>query len=58
MAICRDAGMGAMTMAFTPPQGGVPANVQPGTRVTFEFVMTPQGGMRIMSIAPAAGTHK
>jgi Cu(I)/Ag(I) efflux system membrane fusion protein len=52
------AGMGPMTMAFTPPQEGLPGSVQPGTRVTFEFVSTPQGGVRIVSIAPAAGTRK
>ena len=50
-----EAGMGAMTMAFAPPQGGVPASVQPGTRVTFEFTMTPDGAVRIVSIAPAEG---
>jgi Cu/Ag efflux protein CusF len=52
------AGMGAMTMAFTPPQEGVPGSVQAGTRVTFEFVVTPDGGMRIVSITPAQGTRK
>jgi Cu(I)/Ag(I) efflux system membrane fusion protein len=52
------AGMGPMTMAFMPPQDGLPGSVQPGTRVSFEFVMTPQGGLRIVSIAPAAGAHK
>jgi membrane fusion protein, copper/silver efflux system len=51
-------GMGAMTMAFTPPQEGVPGSVQPGTRVTFEFVVTPDHGMRIVSIVPAQGTRK
>ena len=50
--------MGAMTMAFISPQGGLPANVQPGTRVAFEFTMTPDGGMRIVSIAPASGARK
>ena len=53
-----EAGMGAMTMAFTPPQGGVPANVQPGTRVAFEFTMTPDGAVRIISIAPARTAQK
>ena len=51
-------GMGAMTMAFAPPKGGVPGSVQPGTRVAFEFTVTPDGGMRIVSIAPAAGARK
>jgi len=51
-------GMGAMTMAFTPPKEGVAANIRPGTRVAFEFVLTPQGGMRIVSIVPAEGAHK
>jgi Cu(I)/Ag(I) efflux system membrane fusion protein len=52
------AGMGAMTMAFTPPQQGVPGSVRPGTRVAFEFTITPDGAMRIVSIAPAHGAHK
>jgi hypothetical protein len=47
-----------MTMAFAPPQGGVPANVQPGTRVAFEFTMTPDGAVRIISIAPARTAQK
>ena len=48
------AGMGAMTMAYKAPKGGVPKNVTPGTNVTFEFITTPQGDMQLTSIAPAA----
>jgi Cu(I)/Ag(I) efflux system membrane fusion protein len=47
------AGMGAMTMAFKAPKGGVPKNVTAGTSVRFEFVLTPQGDMQLMSIVPA-----
>ncbi len=46
-------GMGAMTMAYKAPKGGVPKNVQPGTNVKFEFVLTPQGDMQLTSIVPA-----
>ena len=48
------AGMGAMTMAFKAPKGGVPANVKEGTAVSFAFVFTPQGDMQLTSIVPAA----
>jgi Cu(I)/Ag(I) efflux system membrane fusion protein len=48
------AGMGAMTMAFKAPKGGVPTNVTPGTNVRFEFVLTPQGDMQLTSIVPIA----
>jgi membrane fusion protein, copper/silver efflux system len=44
------AGMGAMTMAFKAPKGGVPKDVTPGASVSFEFVLTPQGDMQLMSI--------
>src|SRR5262249_45963934 len=37
------AGMGAMTMSFKAPKGGVPKDVKEGTAVKFEFVLTPQG---------------
>jgi Cu(I)/Ag(I) efflux system membrane fusion protein len=46
------AGMGAMTMAFKAPKGGVPKDVAPGTNVKFEFVLTPQGDMQLTSIIP------
>jgi Cu(I)/Ag(I) efflux system membrane fusion protein len=49
------AGMGAMTMAFKAPKGGVPKNVTPGTSVRFEFVLTPQGDMQLVSIVPVPG---
>jgi Cu(I)/Ag(I) efflux system membrane fusion protein len=47
------AGMGAMTMAFKAPKGGVPKDVKEGTAVKFEFVLTPQGEMQLTSIVPA-----
>ncbi len=48
------AGMGAMTMAFKAPKGGLPKDVTPGTNVKFEFVFTPQGDMQLTSIVPVA----
>jgi Cu(I)/Ag(I) efflux system membrane fusion protein len=47
------AGMGAMTMAFKAPKGGVPANIKEGTPVAFTFVFTPEGEMQLTSIVPA-----
>ena len=51
-------GMGAMTMAYKAPKGGVPKNVAPGANVKFEFVLTPQGDMQLTSIVPAGGAGK
>lgn len=47
------AGMGAMTMAFMAPKGGVPKYIKEGTRVKFEFTLTPKGDMQLTSIVPA-----
>jgi len=49
------AGMGAMTMAFKAPKGGVPKDIKEGTAVAFEFVFTPQGDMQLTSIVPVPG---
>ena len=49
------AGMGAMTMAFKAPKGGVPKDIKEGTAVAFEFVLTPQGDMQLTSIVPVPG---
>ncbi len=51
-------GMGAMTMAYKAPKGGVPKEVKPGTNVKFEFVVTAQGDMQLTSIAPGGGGGK
>jgi Cu(I)/Ag(I) efflux system membrane fusion protein len=51
-------GMGAMTMPYKAPKGGIPKNVTPGTNVKFEFVVTPQGDMQLTSIVPAPQTEK
>jgi len=48
------AGMGAMTMAFKAPKGGVSKEIKEGTSVRFEFVLTPQGEMALTSIVPVA----
>lgn len=52
------AGMGAMTMAFKAPKGGMPKAVVEGTSVKFEFVLTPQGDMQLTSIVPGGGAAK
>jgi Cu(I)/Ag(I) efflux system membrane fusion protein len=51
----ESAGMGAMTMGFKAPAGGVPAAVKEGSRVDFEFSITPQGEFALWSIAPSGG---
>jgi Cu(I)/Ag(I) efflux system membrane fusion protein len=51
----ESAGMGAMTMGFKAPAGGVPATVKEGTKVDFEFSITPKGEFALWSIAPATG---
>jgi Cu(I)/Ag(I) efflux system membrane fusion protein len=50
----ESAGMGAMTMGFKAPPGGVPPTVKEGSRVDFEFSITPQGEFALWSIVPAA----
>lgn len=47
-------GMGAMTMAYKPPKGGLPKDIKEGTNVKFEVVLTPQGEMQLTSIVPIA----
>jgi Cu(I)/Ag(I) efflux system membrane fusion protein len=46
------ANMGAMTMAFKVPASGMPKDVAEGTRVDFEFVITPAGEFELRAIAP------
>lgn len=48
------AGMGAMTMEFKAPAGGMPRNVAKGDRVQFEFVMPKDGEPTLTSIKPVA----
>jgi Cu(I)/Ag(I) efflux system membrane fusion protein len=48
------AGMGAMTMEFKAPAGGMPRNVAKGDRVQFEFVMPKDGEPTLTSITPVA----
>jgi len=50
--------MGAMTMGFKAPAGGLPPGVKPGTRVDFAFTFTPAGEMALTRIAPAAAPAK
>jgi hypothetical protein len=47
--------MGPMTMSYKAPKGGVPADVKPGTKVDFNFVLTRQGDMQLTSIKPITG---
>jgi Cu(I)/Ag(I) efflux system membrane fusion protein len=47
------ANMGAMTMTFSAPSGGVPRNVEVGDSVSFEFVIT-AGDMQLTAITPEA----
>jgi len=51
-------GMGAMTMAYKAPKGGVPKDVKAGTNVKFEFTVTSQGDMQLTSIVPGGGGGK
>ena len=44
--------MGAMTMAFKAPKGGVPAEIKEGGMVSFEVMLTPKGEMSLVSIQP------
>ncbi len=47
------AGMGAMTMAYQAPAAGVPKEVKEGTKVEFEFMLTPKGEYQLTAIVPA-----
>jgi membrane fusion protein, copper/silver efflux system len=49
------AGMGAMTMGYKVPASGVPKDVKEGTKVDFEFTLTPKGEYQLTAIAPAKG---
>jgi len=52
------AGMGAMTMGYKAPAGGVPKDVKPGVRVDFEFVLVPSGQYVTTSIVPSRAPAK
>jgi Cu(I)/Ag(I) efflux system membrane fusion protein len=52
------AGMGAMTMEYKPPKGGVPKDLKEGTQVEFEFVLTPKGEYELTRIAAASSSAK
>jgi Cu(I)/Ag(I) efflux system membrane fusion protein len=52
------AGMGAMTMGYKAPPGGVPKDVKPGVRVDFEFVLAPSGQYATTSIVPSRAPAK
>ncbi|MDO8439520.1 MAG: copper-binding protein, partial [Telluria sp.] len=47
---------GAMTMAFKPPAGGVPAGVAVGDTVSFGFTQDKDGQFTVTTITPASAT--
>jgi Cu(I)/Ag(I) efflux system membrane fusion protein len=46
------AGMGAMTMPFLAPAGGIPPGLKKGDRIRFEFTAQPDGKFRVTRLAP------
>jgi Cu(I)/Ag(I) efflux system membrane fusion protein len=52
------AGMGAMTMEFKSPRGGLPPGVKAGDRIRFEFVITRDGEYQTTKVEPAARSAK
>jgi Cu(I)/Ag(I) efflux system membrane fusion protein len=58
------AGMGAMTMPFLAPAGGIPPGLKKGDRIRFEFTARPDGQFRVTRLVPAEasvpdhGAHK
>ena len=58
------AGMGAMTMPFLAPAGGIPPGLKKGDRIRFEFTSQPDGQFRVTKLAPVDaslpdhGAHK
>jgi membrane fusion protein, copper/silver efflux system len=57
-------GMGAMTMPFLAPAGGIPPGLKKGDRIRFEFTSQPDGQFRVTKLAPVDaslpdhGAHK
>jgi Cu(I)/Ag(I) efflux system membrane fusion protein len=53
------AGMGAMTMEFKSPPGGLPQGLKAGDPIRFEFVITREGEFQTTKLEPAGhGAHK
>ncbi len=53
------AGMGAMTMEFKAPQGGLPSGLKAGDAIRFDFVITRDGEFQTTKVEPAGhGAHK
>jgi membrane fusion protein, copper/silver efflux system len=46
------AGMGAMTMPFLAPAGGIPPGLKKGDRVRFEFTSQPDGQFKVTRLTP------
>ena len=49
------AGMGAMTMEFGAPKGGVPPGLKAGDRIEFEFMITQAGAFETTRVTPRTG---
>ena len=53
------AGMGAMTMEFKSPPGGLPQGVKAGDPIRFEFMITRDGEFQTTKVEPVGhGAHK
>jgi Cu(I)/Ag(I) efflux system membrane fusion protein len=58
------AGMGAMTMPFLAPHGGIPPGLKKGDHVRFDFTAQPDGQFRVTRLSreeasvPEHGAHK
>ena len=56
--------MGAMTMPFLAPAGGIPPGLKKGDRIRFEFTARPDGQFHVTRLVPAEasvpehGAHK
>jgi Cu(I)/Ag(I) efflux system membrane fusion protein len=56
--------MGAMTMPFLAPHGGIPPGLKKGDRIRFEFTAQSDGQFRVTKLAPEEasvpehGAHK
>jgi Cu(I)/Ag(I) efflux system membrane fusion protein len=52
------AGMGAMTMEFKSPQGGLPAGLKAGDAIRFEFVITRDGDFQTTRVEATGASAK
>jgi Cu(I)/Ag(I) efflux system membrane fusion protein len=52
------AGMGAMTMEFKSPAGGLPSGLTAGDAIRFDFVITPEGDFQTTKVEPVGRSAK